>query len=118
MLHLMSQCKGIPAVINASNGRLLVGRASASVQVDVALQHASLPHLLSRKHAILMYERDCLMVTDLGSLNGTWVETVTGQWQRAPANVPVILERGSTVYFGGKQAVVDVNEQQLPNPFV
>eukprot|EP00775_Hariotina_reticulata_P010974 gene10974-11129_t len=81
-------------------------------------RHASLPHLLSRKHAVLLYERDCLTVTDLGSLNGTWIETATGKWLRAPANVPVNVDPGSTLYLGGKQAVLDVNEHQFPNPFV
>lgn len=55
-------------------GRNLIGRfADHPVDVDLTVQEAEGQVWSSRKHALITFDRNVLLVEDLNSLNGTWV---------------------------------------------
>lgn len=57
---------------------------------------------VSRQHARLELEGDGVFVTDLGSMNGTFIGD-----RRLPANVPTRLAQGASVRFGEKVTLSD-----------
>lgn len=76
------------------NARSSVGRAPGSVLV--------LPDpRVSSSHASLVMDASGWRLTDLDSRNGTWVNR-----QRIPGYAPHMLEKGSTLQFGGADAPV------------
>lgn len=100
------------------SGTVVVGRAPLA---DLPLpDHNSVKGLISRKHVSMQLLADgSIAVTDLGSLNGTWV-TAAGQHkpQRLQAHVTTAVAPGSTLYFGGHEVVADAEGGRCPNPFV
>lgn len=55
-------------------GRNLIGRfADHPVDVDLSVQEAEGQVWSSRKHALITFDRNVLLIEDLNSLNGTWV---------------------------------------------
>lgn len=55
-------------------GRNLIGRfADHPVDVDLSIQEAEGQVWSSRKHALITFDRNVLLIEDLNSLNGTWV---------------------------------------------
>jgi pSer/pThr/pTyr-binding forkhead associated (FHA) protein len=75
----------------------LDGHGQASVvgrheSCQIVLDHASVPGLLSRRHAQLQLQSSSvLLVTDLNSTNGTWLRrrrqsaALPAEWERLPA---------------------------------
>lgn len=79
----------LPAVI----GRADAGQTRRPL-VDLA-PHGGLERGVSRQHARLLWQAGRLMVEDLASTNGTWVNDT-----RLPANVPHPLKDGDILRLG------------------
>ncbi len=79
----------LPAVI----GRADAGQARRP-QVDLA-PYGGLERGVSRQHARLFWQAGHLMVEDLASANGTWVNDA-----RLPPNVPYRLKEGDILRLG------------------
>ncbi len=63
---------------------------------------------VSRAHAELEVRHGAIVLTDLGSTNGTHLlEVSTNQWSRLVPNVPTTLEPGSRVAIGSRQFVIE-----------
>ena len=60
---------------------------------------------ISRHHAVFHVEDDALTISDLGSLNGTWVNG-----QRLAARVPVTLAPNDTIQVGSPEIQLRVEE--------
>ena len=55
-------------------GRNTIGRfADKQVDIDLMTQESVEQIWCSRQHAVIVFERDAVVVEDLNSLNGTWV---------------------------------------------
>lgn len=86
-------------------GKNLVGREG-----DVFLSDAR----VSRKHAEIIFENNTLILQDLGSTNGTFVNG-----EKLEPNVPRELKHGDKVEFGGVPLIVQFPEEMLeavPSP--
>ncbi|CAJ1935035.1 unnamed protein product [Cylindrotheca closterium] len=89
---------------------LLIGRQAATC--DVRITHKS----LSRQHAVLYYEQQqnngndhpLLMVQDLKTKSGTWVDQV-----RLAPNTPTILKEGCVVQFGKAEPSFEVEYETV-----
>jgi WD repeat-containing protein 70 len=88
---------------DGSRRYILVGRQAVSA--DLRIQHGS----ISRRHALLYYEADNLMVRDLGGKHGTTVND-----QRITAHAGVSLQHGDRILFGTvRESVFRVEVQEL-----
>jgi hypothetical protein len=76
----------------------IIGRGS---DAGIRFDHPA----ISRHHAVFQVEDDTLTVTDLGSLNGTWVNG-----QRLAARVPVTLAPHDTIQVGSPEIQLRVEE--------
>jgi pSer/pThr/pTyr-binding forkhead associated (FHA) protein len=89
-----------PRFIQLTGTRALIGRRSRSRGIfpEIDLSVAPEDPGISRSHAVLDHPADGpLIVTDLGSANGTWV----GDDQRPLVRgVPTRLDDGSRLYLG------------------
>jgi transcriptional regulator with PAS, ATPase and Fis domain len=85
-----------------ARGELVLGRAeSAEIRID----HAS----VSRKHARLILDGPTILIEDLGSANGTWVDGT-----RIPANVKVAVGAASLLEIG--TAAITIQQGALRAP--
>lgn len=63
---------------------------------------------ISRAHAEIEVRDQSVVLTDLGSTNGTHIlDPATNQWSRLVPNVPALLELGARVAVGGRQFVLE-----------
>jgi len=88
---------------------IFIGRQVGTV--DVAMDCASIPLLLSRRHAAVTCDGIAHYVKDLGTTNGTFVNG-----QRIPCKEDVVLKPGDVVAFGGPRYVAR-DKGRLQNPF-
>ncbi len=81
------QLGNVSVQLDAGNPRVLIGR-------DAACGLASNEPSLSRRHAEVSFVGDALVIRDIGSSNGTWVdgEPVTAE--------PVTLRPGQQIFLG------------------
>lgn len=83
---------------------LVIGRkpaADAPTTHPVVVDHAE----VSRSHVQVSLEGWAVLATDLGSRNGTWVIPPSDPTPiKLDANVPYLLEHGTTVHLGGPEA--------------
>jgi pSer/pThr/pTyr-binding forkhead associated (FHA) protein len=78
--------------------KLIIGRAdqTSATQPDIDLMpYGALENGVSRIHASLEMRHDTLVICDLGSSNGTYVNNL-----RLPAHQPHLLRDGDEVRFG------------------
>ncbi len=67
---------------------------------------------VSRAHAELEVRDGNVLLTDLGSTNGTHLlDAESNQWSRLVPNVPTMLEIGSRVAVGSRQFVIEPTAQ-------
>src|SRR5688572_12915148 len=77
-------------------GRNTVGRfADKPVDIDLVTQESVEQIWCSRQHAVIVFERDAVVVEDLNSLNGTWVNGT-----RIHAGQPRQLKPGDVLQVG------------------
>lgn len=86
------------------DGPMIIGRkpvaGNAAVRA-VVVDHAE----VSRNHVEVALDGWSVLVTDAGSRNGTWVIPPTDRTPvRLEANMPFLLEHGTTVHLGGPEA--------------
>src|SRR5688572_2131212 len=80
-------------------GRNTVGRfADKPVDIDLVSQESSEQIWCSRQHAVFTYDQTNVVLEDLNSLNGTWVNGV-----RIQAGQPKLLRHGDVVQIGTVQ---------------
>ena len=80
-------------------GRNTVGRfADKPVDIDLVCQESTEQIWCSRQHATIVYERGNVLIEDLNSLNGTWVNGV-----RIHAGQPRLLRPGDVIQVGTVQ---------------
>jgi len=85
-------------------GRNTVGRfADRPVDIDLNAQEAEGQVWSSRLHAALTFDRNVLLVEDLNSLNGTWVNGI-----RIPSGQQRLLKAGDVIQIGTVQLKVVV----------
>ena len=85
---------GNPHRVTLTDGRHVAGRAKdCAVPIDDAT--------LSRRHAAFVVRGDVVTVTDLKSLNGTFIE-------ETPVETPTSVEIGQTVTFGNRVRIVRI----------
>jgi hypothetical protein len=138
-LRRLSDSEDLPECIDiaewaarSSDGCLWVGRVASAGHLR--LESAAAPRMLSRSHCKMRLEGRELVLTDLGSTNGTFYcdgeragrgggameqgsageddglfDDEEGKPARAEANRPVRLRHGSTIYFGGAE-VIELDE--------
>ncbi len=86
------------------DGPRVIGRKPVSTDGachPVVIDHAE----VSRTHVQLAVEGWAVLVTDLGSRNGTWVIPPSDPTPiKLGADVPYLLEHGTTVHLGGPEA--------------
>ena len=84
------------------DGALLVGRKPKSDDArPVVVDHAE----VSRSHVEVTIDGWSVLVTDLGSRNGTWVIPTSDPTPiKLDEQVPYLLEHGTTVHLGGPEA--------------
>jgi hypothetical protein len=76
--------------------RLVLGRANIDQSPDIDLtQYDALDHGVSSAHAALERRDDALVITDLASTNGTYVNR-----KRIHAHQPVMIHDGAEVHLG------------------
>ncbi|MCC7538671.1 MAG: ATP-binding cassette domain-containing protein [Deltaproteobacteria bacterium] len=80
----------------------VVGR---SPEVDIVMPY---PQLSSRHASIATTPDGSLLITDLGSLNGTYV-----QGQRIPRGVGIRVQAGERVFFGPYPTVVNIENGKI-----
>lgn len=108
-------------------GTLVLGRQPGQ-DGRVLEEPSAIQGLLSRRHCSLQTSPDGqLIVTDLGSLNGTFVqlfhedgqlqEDEEQQWVKLPAHVPTPVASGCMLYLGGKDVVRSSDNKHVSNPF-
>jgi hypothetical protein len=80
-------------------GRNTVGRfADKPVDIDLVCQESTEQIWCSRQHAAIVFERGNVLIEDLNSLNGTWVNGV-----RIHAGQPRLLRPGDVIQIGTVQ---------------
>ena len=80
-------------------GRNTVGRfADKPVDIDLVSQESTEQIWCSRQHAAVVFEKGDVLIEDLNSLNGTWVNGV-----RIHAGQPRLLRAGDVVQIGTVQ---------------
>jgi len=80
-------------------GRNTAGRfADKPVDIDLVAQEATDQIWCSRQHAAFVFEKNAVVIEDLNSLNGTWVNGV-----RVHAGEPKVLRPGDVVQIGTVQ---------------
>jgi hypothetical protein len=80
-------------------GRNTVGRfADKPVDIDLVCQESTEQIWCSRQHAAIIFERGNVLIEDLNSLNGTWVNGV-----RIHAGQPRLLRPGDVIQIGTVQ---------------
>jgi pSer/pThr/pTyr-binding forkhead associated (FHA) protein len=80
-------------------GRNTVGRfADKPVDIDLVSQESSEQIWCSRQHAVFTFDKTNVILEDLNSLNGTWVNGV-----RLQAGQPKLLRHGDVVQIGTVQ---------------
>jgi hypothetical protein len=80
-------------------GRNTVGRfADKPVDIDLVCQESTEQIWCSRQHAVILFEKGAVMIEDLNSLNGTWVNGV-----RIHAGQQRVLRTGDVVQIGTVQ---------------
>ena len=80
-------------------GRNTVGRfADKPVDIDLVCQESTEQIWCSRQHAVVVFEKGNVLIEDLNSLNGTWVNGV-----RIHAGQPRQLRAGDVVQIGTVQ---------------
>ena len=85
------------------NGSMVIGRKPTAEAPDrpVVIDHAE----VSRSHVSVTIDGWSVLVTDLGSRNGTWVIPTSDPTPiKLGAQVPYLLEHGTTVHLGGPEA--------------
>src|SRR6185503_17371222 len=82
------------------SGDLLIGRSETA---DVRIDHDA----VSRKHARLVLEGDCVSVMDLGSRNGTYVNDVRITGRRVLCPNDIIGIQGATIVFHAPLAAAE-----------
>lgn len=87
--HLKPMQQDLPPIAVPAQGRIAIGQASDN-DVVIANQY------VSRKHAHLRVENGVLWLIDVGSKNGTFVDTLSNRVQETP------LQAGQTVYFANQ----------------
>jgi hypothetical protein len=109
-LQRVSDAADLPDVIDVAlwaarspGGALCIGRDKHHVRLDAA----AAPRLLSRSHCSMRLEGRDLLLTDLGSTNGTFFTRPGDEenTQRAPPRASVRLPPGTTIYFGGEMTI-------------
>jgi hypothetical protein len=102
---------GVPGILSPPSARetVVIGRQKGVV--DHAMDCASIPLLLSRKHAALTCDGAAHYVRDLATTNGTFVNGT-----RIAAKMDVALKDGDVVAFGGPRYVAR-DSGRLANPF-
>ena len=89
----------IGAVFPVYEGRNAVGRfADKPVDIDLVSQESNEQIWCSRQHAVLTFDKGNVLIEDLNSLNGTWVNGV-----RIHAGQPRALRAGDVVQIGTVQ---------------
>jgi pSer/pThr/pTyr-binding forkhead associated (FHA) protein len=80
-------------------GRNTVGRfADKPVDIDLVCQESTEQIWCSRQHAVIVLDKGAVLIEDLNSLNGTWVNGV-----RLAAGQPRPLRAGDVVQVGTVQ---------------
>jgi hypothetical protein len=80
-------------------GRNTVGRfADKPVDIDLVSQETTEQIWCSRQHAVVVFEKGLVLIEDLNSLNGTWVNGA-----RIHAGQPRSLRPGDVVQIGTVQ---------------
>jgi hypothetical protein len=80
-------------------GRNMIGRfADKPVDIDLMTQESLEQIWCSRQHAVVMFERGMVVVEDLNSLNGTWVNGT-----RIAPKQPKQLKPGDVLQVGTVQ---------------
>jgi serine/threonine-protein kinase len=87
-----------PETVLLRGSSWMVGRRATGWTPDVDLSGADVDHRVSRRHAELAREAGGIVLRDLGSLNGTRVNSV-------PAAGPSVLKDDDRVTFAGVEAV-------------
>ena len=90
MLRRTTNVDRVPATLKLLDGQAYVLGRHESCQI--ALDHPSVPGLLSRRHAQLQLQSSSVvLVTDLNSTNGTWLRrrrqsaALPAEWERLSA---------------------------------
>ena len=102
---------GVPGILSPPSARDVVVIGRQKGVVDHAMDCASIPLLLSRKHAAVTCDGAAHYVRDLATTNGTFVNG-----SRIDAKVDVALRDGDVVAFGGPRYVAR-DSGRLANPF-
>ena len=85
-------------------GRNIIGRfAERPVDIDLIHQEAEGQIWSSRQHAVVTYDREVLVLEDLNSLNGTWVNAT-----RVPPGTQRMLKPNDVIQIGTVQLKVVV----------
>jgi pSer/pThr/pTyr-binding forkhead associated (FHA) protein len=80
-------------------GRNTIGRfADKPVDIDLVSQESTEQIWCSRQHAVLTFDKGAVIIEDLNSLNGTWVNGV-----RIHAGQQKVLRHGDVVQIGTVQ---------------
>lgn len=92
--------------------RMLLGRADPPLcqpQIDLGPYDSAQPSSISRRHAELYWQDGKLMLIDLGSLNGSWLndERLVTAGLRKPS-MAVVLGCGDRLRFGLLEGRIDV----------
>ena len=90
---------GVPGILSPPSARDVVVIGRQKGVVDHAMDCASIPLLLSRKHAAMTCDGAAHYVRDLATTNGTFVNG-----SRIDAKVDVALKDGDVVAFGGPRS--------------
>ena len=101
----------MPGILSPPSARDVVVIGRQKGVVDHAMDCASIPLLLSRKHAAVTCDGAAHYVRDLATTNGTFVNG-----SRIDAKVDVALRDGDVVAFGGPRYVAR-DSGRLANPF-
>ena len=102
---------GVPGILSPPSARDVVVIGRQKGVVDHAMDCASIPLLLSRKHAAVTCDGAAHYVRALATTNGTFVNG-----SRIDAKVDVALRDGDVVAFGGPRYVAR-DSGRLANPF-
>jgi serine/threonine protein kinase len=94
LAHLVSENKDVYPIKISS---FTIGRITqvAKTTVDLDLTLLDIKKVVSRRHAELDYHSGQFMITDLGSTNGTFVNS-----QKLAPNVPLVLKSGDIIELG------------------
>ncbi|MFC2000759.1 FHA domain-containing protein [Chloroflexota bacterium] len=96
-------------------GRVEIGRADVGwnlvlrregKEIGLSVRDAT----ASRKHALLYFENEQLMIRDIGSLNGTTVnDRILPEWVKKRGSAPLPLKGGSVIKIGNTEMEISID---------